>query len=78
MQATSGMLVGAVIRHSDNILKGFATSVSLVASAMLTEPGNRVVVGTVIVALAVCLFGVKDAAGCNEKPQVKRVKSLNI
>jgi UDP-sugar transporter A1/2/3 len=57
MQAGSGFLVGAVIRHSDNVLKGFATSASLVLSAAIASPDNRVLVGTCLVALAAVLYG---------------------
>lgn len=73
MQAVSGMLVGAVIRHSDNVLKGFATSVSLVASACFTEPGMRVVLGTVLVAGAVCLYGARI-----DTKRGMKIKSMNI
>lgn len=58
MQAGSGFLVGTVIRHSDNVLKGFATSVSLVLSAAIASPDNRVLVGTCMVALAAVLYGI--------------------
>jgi UDP-sugar transporter A1/2/3 len=60
LQAASGLLVGAVMRHSDNVLKGFATCTSLVLSTAITSPGNSVVVGTVLVALAIVVYGSEE------------------
>ena len=58
VQAASGLLVGAVIRHSDNVLKGFATSASIALSACLGArvPGRTVLAGAGLVATAVMLF----------------------
>ena len=36
IQATGGLLIAAVIKFADNILKGFATSVSIVLSCLVS------------------------------------------
>lgn len=36
MQALGGLVVAAVMKYADNILKGFATSVSIVISSVVS------------------------------------------
>jgi len=79
IQAAGGLLVAAVIVYADNILKGFATSVSIVLSSIVSvflfsfRLSFGFVVGATIVVLAVILYGRKDApapVSKTTKPQV--------
>ena len=36
LQAFGGLVVAAVVKYADNILKGFATSVSIVVSSLVS------------------------------------------
>ena len=36
LQGCGGLLVGAVVKYADNILKGFATSISIVLSSVIS------------------------------------------
>ena len=36
LQAFGGLLVAAVVKHADNVLKGFATSISIILSTLLS------------------------------------------
>lgn len=56
VQASSGILVGAVMKYSSNVMKGFATSISLVLSALLTRPGGQPIMGAVLVSMAVLIY----------------------
>ena len=66
MQAVSGLLVAVVIRYADNILKAFATSISIVISSLLPwcwrgpvdwqQPSGHSLVGSVLVILAVFIY----------------------
>ncbi|GBG25962.1 CMP-sialic acid transporter [Hondaea fermentalgiana] len=65
VQAGGGLMIAVVMKYADNILKGFATSISIVLSSVLSsllfdfELTFQFVVGTSIVIAAVFLFGVK-------------------
>ncbi|KAG0184061.1 hypothetical protein DFQ28_000213 [Apophysomyces sp. BC1034] len=52
-QALGGLLVSIVVKYADNILKGFATSVSIIF-----EPSIQFVVGSITVMLATYIYGV--------------------
>uniref|UniRef100_A0A8C2SML9 Solute carrier family 35 member A2 n=1 Tax=Coturnix japonica TaxID=93934 RepID=A0A8C2SML9_COTJA len=62
-QAAGGLLVAVVVRYADNIMKGFATALSIVASTAASaqlfgfRPKGAFVVGTVMVVVAVYLYG---------------------
>jgi UDP-sugar transporter A1/2/3 len=63
IQAAGGLLIAAVIQYADNILKGFATSISIVLSSMISVWlfGFHItwffVAGATLVVVAVILFG---------------------
>ena len=63
IQAAGGLLIAAVIQYADNILKGFATSVSIVISSLVSvwlfsfHITSYFVVGAALVVIAVVLFG---------------------
>lgn len=62
LQSFGGLLVAAVVKYADNILKGFATSVAIIVSALLAiylfsfHPTGYFVVGTVLVCTATVLY----------------------
>ncbi|KAJ3277231.1 hypothetical protein HK104_003524 [Borealophlyctis nickersoniae] len=61
-QAIGGLLVSLVVKYADNILKGFATSLSIVLSSVISAiwmnfiPSGGFVVGSGIVLVAVYLY----------------------
>mmetsp|Transcript_15563 Transcript_15563/g.27641 ORF Transcript_15563/g.27641 Transcript_15563/m.27641 type:complete len:347 (+) Transcript_15563:80-1120(+) len=67
-QAVGGLLVAVVIKYADNILKGFATSVSIVVASLLSSilfnaPLTQLfLVGASLVLSAVYLYGKYPAA----------------
>ena len=62
MQAGGGLLVAAVIKYADNVLKGLATGVSVVTSTALsivlfgTALTGQFMVGAVVILTAVYFF----------------------
>lgn len=74
LQATGGLLVAATIRYADNILKGFATSLSILVSATLSSyflgwSGGNVGfwTGAALVITSTWLYGILDAASIKKK-----------
>ncbi|KAG0377962.1 hypothetical protein BGX24_005051 [Mortierella sp. AD032] len=67
-QALGGLLVAIVVKYADNILKGFATSLSIIISGMISvyffdfEPSIQFQMGTLVVILSTFLYGRPDAA----------------
>lgn len=73
-QASGGLLVAAVIKYADNILKGFATSVSIILSCLCSyvvfgdlEITPQFVFGTATVIGATFLYGIQPAAKVDTK-----------
>lgn len=68
IQALGGLLVAAVIQYADNIAKGFATSISIVLSSLISVQlfgfriGMHFFLGSLLVIAAVFLFG-RDKRG---------------
>ncbi|ORZ20093.1 nucleotide-sugar transporter-domain-containing protein [Lobosporangium transversale] len=66
-QALGGLLVAIVVKYADNILKGFATSLSIIVSGIISvyffdfEPSIQFQLGTLVVILATFLYGRPDA-----------------
>lgn len=63
IQAGGGLIVGLVVRYADNILKGFATSISIILSSMISvwlfdfEVTLTFSVGALLVVYATYLYG---------------------
>ncbi|KAL9951361.1 hypothetical protein ACROYT_G044012 [Oculina patagonica] len=67
LQAFGGLVVAAVVKYADNILKGFATSVSIVVSSLVSfyflgdfKPTNFFFLGTCGVLAATFLYGMPE------------------
>lgn len=62
MQAVGGLVVAVVVKYADNILKGFATSLSIVLSAVIGfyftnfVPSLQFISGTAVVLFSVYLY----------------------
>lgn len=66
-QAVGGLVVAIVVKYADNILKGFATSVSIIVSGVFSvvlfdfRPSMQFTVGASVVMMAVYLYGRPDS-----------------
>ncbi|XP_065909588.1 UDP-galactose translocator-like isoform X1 [Dysidea avara] len=65
-QAVGGLIVAAVVRYADNILKGFATSISIIVSALASVHlfgftlTPLFAVGTLLVVISIYMYGQPD------------------
>ncbi|XP_035268024.1 UDP-N-acetylglucosamine transporter-like [Anguilla rostrata] len=64
LQALGGLVIAAVIKYADNILKGFATSLSIILSTLISffwledfEPSSVFFLGAMLVIVATFLYG---------------------
>ncbi|KAF9101973.1 hypothetical protein BGX27_011239 [Mortierella sp. AM989] len=66
-QALGGLLVAIVVKYADNILKGFATSLSIIISGIISvyffefEPSLQFQLGTMVVIMSTYLYGRPDS-----------------
>lgn len=72
LQALGGLVIAAVIKYADNILKGFATSLSIILSTLISyfwlqdfEPTGVFFLGTLLVITATFLYGYEGKAPLN-------------
>ena len=63
-QAFGGLVVAMTVKYADNILKGFATSISIIVSSVFSylvlndlSPGGFFIIGTFLVILATFMYG---------------------
>ena len=76
IQAVGGLLIAAVVKYADNILKAFATSVAIIVVSLIShfffafEPSGLFFVGGAGVVYAIFLYGdlLKDFAVCKPCP----------
>ena len=67
-QALGGLLVAIVVKYADNILKGFATSLSIIISGIISvylfdfEPSFQFQLGAVLVIFSTYLYGRPEGA----------------
>lgn len=67
-QAVGGLIVAAVVRYADNILKGFATSISIIISALASVYLFGFIltilfgIGTILVVVSIYLYGLPSKA----------------
>lgn len=65
-QALGGLLVAIVVKYADNILKGFATSLSIIISGLISvyffdfEPSFQFQMGALVVIFATYMYGRPD------------------
>jgi UDP-sugar transporter A1/2/3 len=78
LQALGGLTIAAVIKYADNILKGFATAVTIVLSSLISyfflndfSPTSLFVIGTVMVIFATILYSVPVPVP-SSRPQKQR------
>lgn len=63
LQAFGGLIVAAVVKHADNVLKGFATSISIILSTLLSfylfdnfNPSTNFYCGATIVIISTLMY----------------------
>lgn len=63
LQAFGGLIVAAVVKHADNVLKGFATSISIILSTLLSfylfenfQPSTNFYSGATIVIISTIMY----------------------
>lgn len=63
LQAFGGLIVAAVVKHADNILKGFATSLSIIFSTLLSfylfetfNPSMNFYIGSTVVIISTIMY----------------------
>ncbi|XP_073773324.1 solute carrier family 35 member A3b isoform X4 [Danio rerio] len=75
VQALGGLVIAAVIKYADNILKGFATSISIILSTLISyfllddfDPTSVFFLGAMLVIAATFLYGCeRTPAICTSK-----------
>lgn len=75
LQALGGLVIAAVIKYADNILKGFATSISIILSTLISyfllddfDPTSVFFLGAMLVIAATFLYGCeRTPAICTSK-----------
>lgn len=73
LQALGGLVIAAVIKYADNILKGFATSISIILSSIISYfflkdfvPNSLFLAGSALVIAATFLYGYEKPKNQNE------------
>ncbi|KAF9538108.1 hypothetical protein EC957_007227 [Mortierella hygrophila] len=72
-QSAGGLIVAVVVKYADNILKGFATSISIVISAIASVALFGSQIGTVFIFGTVLVLGATYMYSLPDKPVVKYV-----
>lgn len=80
LQATGGLIVAVVVKYADNILKGFATSLAIVLSCIVSIYLFAFVLtmqfslGTVLVIASIFLYGYDPSKGKGAKSKVSNAR----
>lgn len=83
VQAAGGLIVAMVIKYADNILKGFATSLSIILSTVASififnfVPTMYFLFGSILVFLATYLYSMPDAPKAIENVAVESSEEKN-
>ncbi|KAF9146462.1 hypothetical protein BGX30_000084 [Mortierella sp. GBA39] len=72
-QSAGGLIVAVVVKYADNILKGFATSISIVISAIASVALFGSQIGTVFIFGTVLVLGATYMYSLPDRPVVKYV-----
>ncbi|KAF9284100.1 hypothetical protein BGZ88_010151 [Linnemannia elongata] len=72
-QSAGGLIVAVVVKYADNILKGFATSISIVISAIASVALFGSQIGTIFMFGTVLVLGATYMYSLPDKPVVKYV-----
>ncbi|KAF9090622.1 hypothetical protein BGX29_011365 [Mortierella sp. GBA35] len=72
-QSAGGLIVAVVVKYADNILKGFATSISIVISAIASVALFGSKIGTIFILGTVLVLGATYIYSLPDKPIVKYV-----
>jgi UDP-sugar transporter A1/2/3 len=79
LQAAGGLIVAIVVKYADNILKGFATSLSILLSCMVSvyyfadmDANLGFALGTAIVVGSVYLYGYKPPTPAVQNAEKER------
>lgn len=81
LQACGGLIVAVVVKYADNILKGFATSLAIVLSCVVSIYLFAFVLtaqfafGTVLVIISIFLYGYDPSKGGKGKSKVSNAKA---
>lgn len=70
-QSAGGLIVAVVVKYADNILKGFATSISIVISAIASVALFGSQIGTIFIFGTVLVLGATYMYSLPDKPVVK-------
>ncbi|XP_075895568.1 solute carrier family 35 member A3a [Nelusetta ayraudi] len=72
LQALGGLVIAAVIKYADNILKGFATSISIILSTLISYfwlqdfvPTSIFFIGAILVIAATFLYGYESKSAAS-------------
>lgn len=82
IQAAGGLMIAMCMKYADNILKGFATSISIILSSWLSAAlfgfhlSAQFMLGAAVVIAAVFLFGHKPAGHAAEGPSKPSASSV--
>lgn len=83
LQGFGGIMVAVVMKYADNILKGFALSISIVLSSIVSfavldekKPSTEFFAGVAVVVMATVLYEYKPHADANEISKVPSGKPL--
>ena len=80
LKALGGLVIAAVIKYADNILKGFATSISIILSSVVSYfllkdfvPNTLFIIGSSFVIAATFLYGYERPNPSNSTTKQRQI-----